>query len=348
MATTAGFPGGRPALATGPRKSNASNLTCSRGAVRCAANLRGTLPEGLPSLGLGTIAWGDEGYGFNTAYREKDLREAFEAAVTRGVALFDTAEVYGYKSGKVGQSAEHLLGLFAKDAEAGGQAGAFVGSKVFTIPWTNMLMGGGFRTGRKQLVEACKASVERMGGRRLDLWSIHFPFPTFGQGTLMDALEEAMDLGLTNAVGVSNYNLAQMEEAHGLLERRGIQLATNQVKYSVLSREPETSGLLDRARELGVRVVAYSPLDGGRLARRGGGDAKIAELLKLMEFIGVANGGRSAAQVALSYLVARGATPIPGVKTAGQVEAHAGAVGWGPLDENEVGVISEKVEYLGL
>ena len=58
---------------------------------------------------------------------------------------------------------------------------------------------------------------------------IHFPFPTFKQSVLADGLKEAIDLGLTGAVGVCNYDAAQLEEMHGLLDKNGIALATNQV-----------------------------------------------------------------------------------------------------------------------
>ena len=60
---------------------------------------------------------------------------------------------------------------------------------------------------------------------------IHFPFPTFKQSVLADGLKEAKDLGLTDAVGVCNYDSAQLEEMHGLLDKSGIALATNQVSH---------------------------------------------------------------------------------------------------------------------
>lgn len=275
--------------------ARASASTAGRGRVRAPAacvaaggadggnseGLRGKIEwSALPEVGVGTIAWGDDSYGFGNAFREPDVRAAFDAARDAGIAFFDTAEVYGYKSGKYEQSAEHLLGHFCNEAAQGagdGSDGVFVGSKVFTIPWTNAIMGGGFRTGREQLVAACRDSVARLGGRQLDLWSIHFPFPTFKQAVLMDALEEAMDLGLVKAVGVSNYDAGQLEEAHELLERRGIQLSSNQVKYSLLAREPESSGLLLKCAERGVKLVAYSPLDGGKLAKGDtASDAKVS------------------------------------------------------------------------
>lgn len=68
---------------------------------------------------------------------------------------------------------------------------------------------------------------------QLSAMQIHFPFPFFKQTTLADGLQEAMDLGLTTAVGVCNYNTAQLEEMHSLLDRKGIPLATNQVTYGI-------------------------------------------------------------------------------------------------------------------
>mmetsp|Transcript_9915 Transcript_9915/g.13471 ORF Transcript_9915/g.13471 Transcript_9915/m.13471 type:complete len:208 (+) Transcript_9915:452-1075(+) len=207
-------------------------------------------------------------------------------------------------------------------------------------------MGGGFRTSPESLLNALKASVKRVG-RPLDLWSIHFPFPSWSQGKLMDALKEARDLNLASAVGVSNYSPAQLEEAHSILAKVGIPLACNQVKYSMLSREPEKNGLLKLAEDLDVKIVGYSPLASGQLAGKRVSDEKVMQLLKLMEFIGAVNGGKTVSQVALNYLVQKGAIPIPGCKNAQQAKEHAGALGW-DLEEAEMGTLDEKLEYLKL
>ncbi|CAI5931584.1 unnamed protein product [Closterium sp. NIES-65] len=88
-------------------------------------------------------------------------------------------------------------------------------SKFFTIPWTNVLVGGGLRFGRQSLIDALKASLQRLGMERVDLYQIHFPFPTISNATLMDGLKQAHAEGLATAVGVSNYNTQQ--KAHSLL-----------------------------------------------------------------------------------------------------------------------------------
>lgn len=195
----------------------------------------------------------------------------------------------------------------------------------------------------------------------------------------MDALKEAMDLGLTSAVGVSNYSKDQMEEAHAILAASGIPLASNQIKYSLLDRKAEKDGLVQSGKDLDIAIVAYrcvsplppplpsvgpsshrpslssrlshSPLEGGKLTSGGTckdpRNEKLAELLKLMEFVGVVNGGKSVSQVALNYIVTKGLLPIPAAKTEAQAREHAGAMGWS-MDDNEVSLLEEKLEYLGL
>jgi diketogulonate reductase-like aldo/keto reductase len=175
------------------------------------------------------------------------------------------------------------------------------------------------------------------------LASIHFPFPTWTQSALCDALAEATDRGLCRAVGVSNYDVMQMTEAHGLLAKRGIALATNQVKYSVLDRGCEKSGLLAAARDLDVAVVAYSPLGGGALQTSA--DPEIRTLNKLLEFIGAVNGGQTSAQVALNYLVCKGAIPIPSCTSVARADAIADVLEF-ELGVEDIETIDEKMDYI--
>ncbi len=79
----------------------------------------------------------------------------------------------------------------------------------------------------------------------------------------MDKVADAVEAGKVKAVGVSNYSAKQMREAHTALAKRGIPLASNQVEYSLLHRQPEVNGVLDACRELGITLIAYSPLAGG-------------------------------------------------------------------------------------
>ena len=104
---------------------------------------------------------------------------------------------------------------------------------------------------------------------------------------------------------------------------------------------------------LGIATVAYEPLAQGRLAEGGGareGDSeraeKLGQLLQVMQFIGAVNGGKTVAQVALGYAVAKGCVPIPGCASAARA-AELDLGGW-LLDENEVAIVEEKLEFLEL
>jgi aryl-alcohol dehydrogenase-like predicted oxidoreductase len=295
----------------------------------------------ISEIGLGTIAWGDEKYGFNKSYRETDLKATYSRARTAGINFFDTAEVYGYKSLKYEQSSEQILSRCAL-ADEGDDDDVVVGSKVFTIPWTNALLGGGFRLGKDALVQAGKDSVKRMN-RPMDLWSIHFPFPSFSQEVLMSALEESLDLGLTKAVGVSNYNKEQLEKAYEILDKRGIPLASNQIEYSILNRKAEKDGLLRSCLDRDVKVVAYSPLKALKTTEI---EEKYVIMNKLCDFIGQVNsGGKSSVSVMLNYCIVKGTIPIPGAKNAEQIKDFEDAMGW-TLDEESLLTIDEKMDYL--
>ena len=166
----------------------------------------------------------------------------------------------------------------------------------------------------------------------------------------MDALKEGLDLGLTKAVGVSNYNAKQLEEANELCDKVSVPLACNQIRYSLLDRKAEKSGLLKLADQLDIAIVAYSPLGGGLLTSNGlnkdpKNAAKLQQLLQLMDFVGTVNGGRSVTQVALNYVVQKGCIPIPSAVNSLQAKEHAGAMEF-KLDQNEVAILDEKLDSL--
>ena len=323
-------------------------VSASSSAKKVALKTRDDPSRGIPisPIGVGTISWGDASRGFGTTFREKDATDAFQSARRSGINFFDTAEVYGYKGQKYEQSAEEILGRLACCCGQGvddDDKDVVVGSKVFTIPWTNALLGGGIRLGKESLVKAGKESVKRMGGRRMDLWSIHFPFPSFSQDALMSALEESLDLGLTRAVGVSNYNTEQLERAFEILEKRGIPLASNQIEYSVVNRKAEKEGLIQSCLDRDVKVVAHSPLKALKTTEI---EEKYVIMNKLCEFIGQVNsGGKSKVSVMLNYCMAKGTIPIPGVKRVEHIEDIENAMGW-TLDEESVLTIDEKMDYL--
>ena len=91
------------------------------------------------------------------------------------------------------------------------------------------------------------------------------PYTLTSIETLAAGLADAVEAGLTKAVGVSNFNPRQMQRAHESLAKRGTPLASNQVAFSLLKRDPEANGLLELCQQLNVRLVAYAPLATGLL-----------------------------------------------------------------------------------
>ncbi len=294
----------------------------------------------ISPLGIGTWAWGDAvmwGYGKAGNYNDADIRAAFDETVAAGVNFFDTAEVYG-----LGRS-ERFLGRFVRES---GQA-VVTASKFFPFPW---------RLTRRALRRALRHSLARLGMARVDLYQMHFPFPPVPVETWMGAMADAVEAGLIRAVGVSNYSMAQMGRAHNALAKRCVPLASNQVFYSLLHRDPEFDGVLQTCRDLNVTLIAYSPLEKGILAGKYTPDnpppgmrkgiynreylANVQPLLALMREIGAAHGDKTPAQVALNWLICKGAVPIPGAKNARQAVSNAGALGW-RLNADEVAALDK-------
>jgi aryl-alcohol dehydrogenase-like predicted oxidoreductase len=294
----------------------------------------------VPRLGLGAMTWGEpKGFARFTpakiAYGGADgataEAAAFEASVDAGVTLFDTAAVYS------NGVAESRLGELARGRDV------LIGSKC---PM-------GFSTLRPDDFPAqLRGSLDRLGRATIDLYQHHFPGRT-DIDALMMRMADAVEAGTIRAVGVSNYSAAQMRLAHAALARRGVPLASNQVEYSLLKRTPEVNGVMEACRDLGVTLIAYSPLASGMLSGkyssgetahgvrrfmprfwRGGREAA-RPVVDLLRTIGEGH-GRTPAQVALRWLIENPIVlPIPGAKNAEQAIQNAGALGFS-LNPEEV------------
>jgi len=287
-------------------------------------------------MGVGTWAWGDRMFwGYRQGYAEEEIQAAFEASIQGGTTLFDTAETYAQ-----GQS-EKFLGRFIQTIDQKVQ----VATKFMPFPW---------RLTGKALLRALKASLNRLGLKRVDLYQVHFPLPPVKVETWMEAMVESSQMGLIEAVGVSNFNLEQTQRAYDALQREGLRLASNQLEYHLLNRKIEQNGLMKRCAELGIKVIAYSPLAQGILtgkytlehptrgfrARKYNPRMleKILPLVQLQKKIGADHGGKNAAQVALNWCICKDTIPIPGAKNYQQAEQNAGATGW-RLTEAEVALL---------
>jgi aryl-alcohol dehydrogenase-like predicted oxidoreductase len=283
----------------------------------------------VPPLGIGTWAWGDKLFwGYGDQYGPTEVEAAFRTAVEQGITFFDTAEVYG-----LGES-ERLLGEFMKTVSVPVQ----VATKYGPLPW---------RFSAEAVKDALTNSLKRLQVDQIALYQVHWPFNfLMSEPTLFEALAIAVQQGKIQAIGVSNYSAEQMTTAWQELDKFSVPLAVNQVRYSLITRQIESQGILAMARKLGVTVLAYSPLAQGLLtgkytpdhppkgARKGdarfsqAGLAKLEPVTQLLKQYAQEH-DRTPAQVALNWLIAQaGVIPIPGAKTAQQAADNAGAIGW--------------------
>ena len=285
----------------------------------------------MPVMGLGTWAWGDRSTwgmdGYDPSYGFDTIRGAYARAIAAGVTLLDTAEMYGN-----GES-ERIIGRLLREDTANRDR-VVVATKFMPFPWRVPLA--------RALMKSLRASLERLGLPFAHLYQIHGPISFRPARAVAAALAAPYRAGLVKAVGVSNYSEGEMRAIHAALAAEGIPLATNQVEYSLLRTMPETSGLLRACRDLGVTLLAYSPLAMGRLTGKYGianpppgkrnfsafPMAEIEPVVAELRRIGAAHGGKSPAQVALNWVMCKGAVPIPGAKNASQAEQNAGALGW--------------------
>lgn len=310
----------------------------AEGAALARAN--DTVPVGQSGLvtspiGIGAWSWGDRsGYwGYGDGYTKETNAEAYQALIASKIGLIDTSEVYGF-----GLS-EEFIGEFMRNS---GTSPA-IATKFAPLPWR-------FTSG--SVVDACKASLKRLGIEKMALYQQHWP--AFGPNffcsdAFIEGLADCQIQGLTEAVGVSNFKADRVRSASQILQDRGVALASNQVQYSLLYRSPEQSGVADAVRDAGATLIAYSPLCQGLLTGKytkdnlPGGARKLVinedritavqPLLSLMRDIGEANGGKTCGQVAINWTICKGAIPIPGAKNAKQASEAAGGFGWRMSDD---------------
>jgi aryl-alcohol dehydrogenase-like predicted oxidoreductase len=289
----------------------------------------------VPPIGVGTWQWGDRvWWQYGSRFGETEVAAAYNAAIRGGARLFDTAEIYG-----MGKS-ERLLGAHSRDDDS-----VVIATKFFPFPW---------RLRTSDLMRALRGSLRRLG-RPVDLYQIHWPMRPVPLERWMEGLARAMALGLTRSVGVSNYGWRETIRAVRALGRHDIPLASNQIAYSLLNRSPERDGTLAACQEHRVAVIAYSPLAMGMLSGKYT-DANpppgmrrfrfprhrlqaISALVAAVRRIADAR-GKTTSQVALNWVICKGAIAIPGAKNGQQAEENCGVLGW-RLTEDEVSELDE-------
>lgn len=251
--------------------------------------------------------------------------EIVARALEVGINWFDTAEAYG-----MGRCEKRLAVSLRK-------AGASEDEVVVATKWMPLFRTAASLRGNVEKRRECLAPYP------VGLLQIHQPIALSSVKAQMTAMADLVDAGRIRAVGISNFPAPMMRRAHAALAARGIPLASNQVKVSLLNRHIETNGTLKAARELGMTIIAWSPLEMGVLTGKFHQDASLLEsrpagrrtvmrlrmersrnLVGALEEIAAAN-GVTPAVVALSWLVnfyGETVVAIPGATKVSQVEQN--------------------------
>lgn len=196
------------------------------------------------SQGSGPVAryWGLMG--------EAAIKEVVSAALAGGISWFDTAEAYGNGTSEKMLS-RALESLAVKP-----------GAVVIATKWRPWMRTAG------SISATIDRRTECLGPYPIDLHQIHQPASFSPIPVQMKEMAKLLKAGRIKSVGVSNFSATQMRAAHQALASEGIALASNQVRFNLLDRSIERNGVLEAAKELGITIIAYSPLAQGILTGR--------------------------------------------------------------------------------
>jgi len=260
---------------------------------------------------------------------QEEKNAIIKAALDGGINFFDTAEMYG-----AGVSEQSL----ATGLKAAGKTDKDV---IIETKWSPFL-----RTANNMKV-TIEDRLRFLGGYSIANYMIHQPYSFSSPEDEMNVMAELVEAGKIRSVGVSNFNAARMRRAHAALAKRGLPLAVNQMRYSLLHREIETNGVLETAKELGVTIVAYTPVARGLLSGKYHKNPELLEkmtglrknmmkrdlertrpLITVMDGI-ASHHNATIAQVALNWLIhfnGEVVVTIPGATKVSQAQEAAGAM----------------------
>jgi aryl-alcohol dehydrogenase-like predicted oxidoreductase len=300
--------------------------------VQVSKRMLGKTNIEVTPIGLGMMEFAGGGRLMGPVFpkiSQEEKNAAVKAGLDGGINWFDTAELYG-----AGVSEASL----AAALKAAGKTDQDV---VVATKWWPL-----FRTA-SNIPKTIEDRIRFLDGYRIGLYMVHQPFGFSSREAEMDEMAKLVKAGRVRSVGVSNFNPDQMRRAHRRLQEYGLPLAVNQVRFSLLDRSIEKNGVLETAGELGVTIIAYTPLESGLLtgkyhknpdllkqksffwrARLRRGIDKSRRLVSALEEI-AARYHVTAAQVALNWVISvhgERIVTIPGVTRASQAQESAGAM----------------------
>lgn len=204
----------------------------------------------ISAIGLGCWQF-SEGRGLGgywPALEQNEVEEIIKLCIESGINWFDTAEIYGNgKSEEALSAALNALGDKASDI-------------LIATKWWPL-----FRRANS-ITQTIEQRLTCLQGRKIDLYQVHQPFSFSSVEAEMKEMVKLVESEKIRTIGVSNFNEEKMRKAYQVLKKQGIPLVSNQVKYSLLDRRIEKNGVMKAAKELGITIIAYSPLEQGILS----------------------------------------------------------------------------------
>ncbi len=189
---------------------------------------------------------------------QSSMNDIVAAALKGGINWFDTAEIYGNGKSELALAAA-LLANHKKPGEV-----------VVATKWWPLL-----RTAA-HLESSVGERQEVLAPYPIDLLQIHQPVSLSSPEKQAAALARLLRAKKVASVGISNFDAKAMGVFHRVLSAEGLVLASNQVHYNLIDRSIENNGVLETARELGITIIAYSPLAQGLLTGRFHADPALA------------------------------------------------------------------------
>lgn len=285
----------------------------------------------IGALEISAVGLGCNNFGMRIDAEQ--TKEVVDAAIDAGINYFDTAEAYG------GGQSEEFLGA----ALSGRRDSVLVATK-----WGMLPAETGPRNGTREAMRtALEGSLRRLGTDYVDHYQLHNPDPATPIGETLDALAELVAEGKVREIGCSNFSADQLDAAASAGARG---FATVQNHYSLLTRDPETDGVLDACGRHGIGFVPYFPLESGlltgkytageelpegsRLAAWGDragmfiSDERLAIVAAITEWAG--DHGHTVLDAAMSWLTSNPlvATVISGATKPEQAAGNAAAGSW--------------------
>lgn len=225
--------------------------------------------------------------------------------VELGANLIDTAEMY---------RTEEVVGEAVHDV----RERVFIASKV-----------SGDHLGYDQVLRAADASLRRLDVDTIDLYQIHWPSRSTPIEETMRAMEALVDSGRIRYIGVSNFSTNDLTEAQAALRHH--QIVSNQVLYNLRCRDIERT-LMPYCQRHDVTIIAYTPLDSGKLATAG--RLLSSRDTRVLQAVAKQN-RKTPAQVALNWCISHdNVIAIPKSDSVPRTTENCGASGWRLSDED--------------